>query len=105
MCTPPAMVGSSNEATLRHGRNGIAEESVMPNRAPRVTQLTRRRLLWLVGASATAVAAADLTGQGLITSAASPRLQDAPNGDLTIGYDADAYRIDPHERANVATTH
>ena len=41
---------------------------------PRDTQLTRRRLLRLVGASATAVAAADLAGQGFIASAAPLRV-------------------------------
>jgi hypothetical protein len=39
----------------------------MHNGTPRDTQLTRRRLLQLTGASATAVAAADLTGPGLAT--------------------------------------
>ncbi|MCD6057616.1 MAG: hbpA [Thermomicrobiales bacterium] len=74
----------------------------MHNGTPRDTQLTRRQLLQLTGASAAAVAAAHLTGQDLIASAASlRRLQDAPSGELTIGYDADAYRIDPPERANV----
>src|SRR5918994_608370 len=74
----------------------------MHNRTPRDTQLTRRRLLRLVGASATAVATAHLTGQGLVASAASlRRLQDAPGGELTIGYSADEYRIDPPERANI----
>ena len=74
----------------------------MHNGTPRDTQLTRRRLLQLTGASATAVAAADLTGQGFIASAASlRRLQDAPSSELTIGYDADTYRIDPPERANI----
>jgi peptide/nickel transport system substrate-binding protein len=74
----------------------------MHNGTPRDTQLTRRRLLQLTGASATAVATAHLTGRGFVASAASlRRLQDAPSGELTIGYDADAYRIDPPERANV----
>ena len=45
----------------------------MHNGTPRGTQLTRRRMLQLTGASATAVATADLTGQGLIVSAASLR--------------------------------
>lgn len=78
------------------------EETVMYTRTPRDTQLTRRRLLRLTGASATAVATAHLTGRGHVASAASlRRLQDASSGELTIGYDADAYRIDPPERANV----
>ena len=69
----PATDGSG-EATLRYDRNGIAEEEmVMHNGTPRGTQLTRRRMLQLTGASATAVATADLTGQGLIVSAASLR--------------------------------
>lgn len=74
----------------------------MQNVTPRDTQLTRRRLLQLAGVTTTAVAMADLTSRGLIASAASlRRLQDAPSGELTIGYDADAYRIDPPERANI----
>ena len=74
----------------------------MHNGTPRDTQLTRRRILQLTGASATAVATAHLTAQGLIASAASlRRLQDAPSGELTIGYTADEYRIDPPERANI----
>ena len=74
----------------------------MHNGTPRDTQLTRRRLMQLTGASATAVATAHLTGRGLVASAASlRRLQDVPSGELTIGYDADAYRIDPPERANI----
>ncbi len=64
--------------------------------------LSRRRLLRLAGATATTLTGIDLTGRNLIASAASlRRLQDAPSGELTIGYDADAYRIDPPERANI----
>ena len=74
----------------------------MHSGTPRDTHVTRRRLLQLTGASAVASATAGLGGQGLISSASSPRrLQEAPSGELTIGYDADAYRIDPPERANV----
>ena len=74
----------------------------MHNGTPRDTQLTRRRLLQLTGVSATAVATAHLTGQDRSAYAAPlRRLQDAPSGELTIGYDADAYRIDPPERANI----
>src|SRR5688572_10085291 len=101
-CASPAK-GRSNEATLRYGRNGLVEEErVMHNGTPHDSQLTRRRLLQLTGASATTAATAHLTGRGLIASAAPlRRLQDSPSGELTIGYDADAYRIDPPERANV----
>jgi peptide/nickel transport system substrate-binding protein len=65
-------------------------------------RLHRRRILQLAGATATTLAALDLPGRNLIASAASlRRLQEAPGGELTIGYDADAYRIDPPERANI----
>jgi peptide/nickel transport system substrate-binding protein len=64
--------------------------------------VTRRRLLQLAGGTLAGVTAADLAGQGLIASAASlRRLQDAPAGELTIGYTADEYRVDPPERANI----
>jgi peptide/nickel transport system substrate-binding protein len=64
--------------------------------------LSRRRLLHLVGATATALAALNPSGKNLIASAAAlRRQQEAPSGELIIGYTADDYRIDPPERANV----
>jgi peptide/nickel transport system substrate-binding protein len=64
--------------------------------------LTRRRFLQLAGATVTAATTANLADHGQIASAASlRRLQGASSGELIIGYDADAYRIDPPERANV----
>ena len=64
--------------------------------------LSRRRVLRLAGATATALAGLDLGGKDLVASAAAlGRLQEAPGGDLVIGYAADEYRVDPPERANV----
>jgi peptide/nickel transport system substrate-binding protein len=74
---------------------------VMHNVTPRRVQLTRRRLLQLTGGTATAVAAADRAGGRIVSAAPLLRRQETPSGELTIGFDADDYRIDPPERANV----
>ena len=73
----------------------------MHNVTPRRVQLTRRRLLQLTGVTATAVAAADRAGGRIVSAAPLLRRQETPSGELTIGFDADDYRIDPPERANV----
>src|SRR5687767_11653582 len=96
------MRGSGHAVRLKYGRDQIVEkEMVMHNVTPRRVQLTRRRLLQLTGVTATAVAVADLTGSPIVSAAPLPRRQETPSGELTIGYVADDYRIDPPERANV----
>ena len=70
----------------------------MNHSEPRARTLTRRQLMQLVGAAGLApVSGLTIANPTALAAAA----QEGPSGELVIGVVADAYRVDPPERANV----